>query len=800
MKSLSQSKSLILSSFIRKPTGTVSTIVSLVAIAFSASASAAALEEIVVTAQKREQRLQDVPISISAINGDEILRANAQGMKELVNKISGVLVQDHYGTNTFYVIRGIGLNDYRANSAPSAAVYVDEIYQGGMLAGSPSAYDVERVEFLKGPQGTLYGRNASSGAINLITRKPTDEFEGYAKAGIGRFSNMIAEGAVSGPINENFLYRLSGQYNTFQDTVFDNVSPDPSVSVDPDAFEPTQASIRGQLLWQPSDVSEVLLKATYTEKSGPTASSIAVPTRDGPIAGSCPGTDGSYDANFAAGCTAGFQFRHVPSNGSREVNHNIVADNDFKFWEFGLTASREFDWANLTSISAYSGYDTDQRFDFDATISEGLNVRQKAENAFYSQELRLASTTDEGTNWMIGGNASYERYEEDQRTFYAGLLDDSGAFPLGTINYIGAPGRTSLTSPHFATRATDANAPFQDIVQRTTSIAVFTDNEIPLTETLSLIAGYRYTYEKRELAGAAYIAFTDGTAEFANRPIDAANGIPGPGDAVGSGETTTQRSSGRIGLNWQPTDELLIYTTFSESFKSGGFDAGFMNNVTHLTNPYKPEIVSSFEIGIKADPLENLRVNAAVFYMDFDDPQQRITTVVTDPSGAIIPQAILSNVDQARVFGIETEVVWRVTDHLTLSGTAAIIDSEIDDPDQPVFDGNSLSHSPDETFTVDGVYEVPFGNSYVGRIQANMKYLSDHFLRLESQNLDLQKSYAVADAQLSVAREDGTWEVSAFVRNLTDEFYFTDAQAGFGATRFNVGMPRTYGISASFNF
>ena len=310
----------------------------------------------------------------------------------------------------------------------------------------------------------------------------------------------------------------------------------------------------------------------------------------------------------------------------------------------------------MTSITAYSGYDTDQRFDFDATISEGLNVRQKAENAFYNQEIRLANVNDDGTSWMLGVNAGYEKYEEDQRTFYAGVLDDSGPFPLGSINYIGAPGRTSLTSPNFPTRATDANAPFQDIEQTTTTFAVFTDNEIPLTETLSLIAGYRFTYEKRELEGAAYIAFNDGTAEFANRPIDAANGIPGPGDAVGSGQTTTKRSSGRVGLNWKPTGDMLIYTTFSESFKSGGFDAGFMNNVTHFTNPYKPEIVSSIELGIKADPLDNLRVNAALFYTDFEDPQQRITTVVTEPGGATIPQAILSNVDQARVYGFETEI------------------------------------------------------------------------------------------------------------------------------------------------
>jgi iron complex outermembrane receptor protein len=756
------------------------------------------IEEIVVTAQKRQESIQDVPISMAAIGGDEIQRTNAQSVKELVGKVSGVLIQDHYGTNTFYVIRGIGLNDFRSNSSPSAAVYVDEVYQGGMLAGSPPTYDVDRLEILKGPQGTLYGRNASSGAVNLITRKPTEEFEGYAKVGIGRFTNVLGEGVVSGPISDSLMYRLSAQYSSYEDTVHENVSPLPAVRDvrGTDAFVPESVSVRGQVLFQPGNDTDVLIKGTLTSKSGSTANSVAIPRLDSLSAGDppCPGFDGSLDANFAANCTAGFELQHIPTNASndRETNHNFVSENDLDFWELALTIDHDLDWAELISITAYSAFETDQNFDFDATISEGLNVRQAAESNSASQELRLANVSEEGISWMLGANVAYEEYEEPQRTFYAGVLDDSGPFPLASINYSGAPGRVSPTSPHFATRDTEANTLYQDIAQDTTSYAVFTDNEIRLTGALSLVAGYRYTYEKREFTGAAYVGFTDGATEFTNQD--------GVGDADGSSEAVTKRSSGRLGLNWRPSDSILVYGTFSESFKSGGFDAGFLNNVLPIINPYKPEIVRSFEVGFKSDPRDNLRLNAAIFYSDFDDPQTRLTTNVTGPGGIVIPQTILSNLDEARVMGLEGEIAWRAAEYLTLGATASLMDSEVDDPANPAFDGNPLSHAPEQTFTVDGVYERPVGDNLTLRLQANMKYLSDHFLRAEATPIDEQEAYTTVDAQVSLAHQNGGWEVSVFARNLADEFYFVDGQGGFGANRYTIGMPRTYGVTATFNF
>ncbi|MEP7245321.1 MAG: TonB-dependent receptor plug domain-containing protein, partial [Gammaproteobacteria bacterium] len=170
-------------------------------------AAAPALEEVLVTAQKRQESAQNVGLSIAALSAEQIDAMNAGSAKDLVNHVSGVLVNDNFGAYSSYVIRGIGQNDLEANSSPSAAVYVDDVYQANTIAGSPLVFDQQRVEILKGPQGTLYGRNSSSGAINFISKHPTPELEASAKVTLGEFDHYEAEGAVSGPISDGLMYR-----------------------------------------------------------------------------------------------------------------------------------------------------------------------------------------------------------------------------------------------------------------------------------------------------------------------------------------------------------------------------------------------------------------------------------------------------------------------------------------------------------------------------------------------------------------------------------------------------------------
>lgn len=751
--------------------------------------------DIVVTAQRREQSAQDVPISLAVLSGETIERANIQSAKELVSQVSGVLVQDHYGTSTFYVIRGIGLNDLRSNSSPSAAVYLDEVYQGNILAGSPPTYDLERVEVLKGPQGTLYGRNASSGAVNIITRKPTRSFEGYSKISVGRFEHATIKGAVGGPMADTLSFRVAGQYDLFGNSVFRNVSPVPAIrGVTPgEAYAPKSGSVRGQLLWQPSGNTEVLLKVSYGQRSGSTVNTVAVPTLQIPGSPSiCPGSNAGPDLVLRGGCQAGLasDIFVIPPTGKRLVSVNFPSKLDAKFWSGTLRVDHDFGWADLVSISAYDGFTFDQRFDFDATVAEGLNVRQESRDKAFSQEFRLSDNRG-GISWLVGVNAGSDRYREPVRTFYAG---DFIAGERGSRNFIGAPGRVGATSPHYVTRLTDANSVYQTLAQSNAAYAVFTDNEIAITERLSLIVGYRFTYETRKIRGQGFVTFNDGSQELANQ-FDL-------GPANGRGKTSTKRSSGRIVLNWRPASNVLTYASLAESFKSGGFDAGFLSNITFLQNSYGPEVVRSAEVGIKAEPLPGLRLNGALFYTDYDNPQARLTFFTPGPGGVQIPQSILGNLDKARVYGAEAEVEWRPFRGLNLSGTATLLDTKVSQSGSGAgtFDGNPLSHAPKQSFTLNGTYQFPLGGGLQGRVQGNMKYVGAHYLRPEALPIDRQSSYIVVDAHVAFGAENGGWELSLWGRNLTDKLYFVDAQVGFGAQRYNVGMPLTWGASGTVRF
>lgn len=753
------------------------------------------LEEIVVTAQKRQETVQDVPISIAVLSAEDIRNANVASAKELVDKMSGVLAQDHYGTNTFYVIRGIGLNDYRVNSSPSAAVYVDEVFQGTMLGGSPGVYDVERVEVLKGPQGTLYGRNASSGAVNIVTRKPTEKFEGYVKGGYGSYQRLSTEGAVGGPIGDSLAFRFSGMFDRYGESVYKNVSPAPQLrDVAPgDVFVPENLGARAQLLWRAGGDTDVLLKTSYSKREGASANTIAIPTTQIPGSASvCPGVNGPPDNRGRAGCSTGNLngVPVIPPTADRTVSHNFPPEFDAEAWSAALTVQHPFEWGALTSITAYDRLHANQNFDFDSTILDGLNVRQVSRYKAYSQELRLAGDAAARIKWLVGVNGGFDDYHEPVRTFYSGAYLGS---ERGSANYSGAPGRVAATSPHFATRNTTANSLFQTIDQETTSYAVFTDDEFKLNDQWSLVAGYRYTFERREFEGAGFVGFTDGANELANQS--------NLGAAIGSSRLDTKRSTGRIGMNWRPATDVLAYLTVSESFKSGGFDAGFLSNVTYIQTPYEAEIVRSYELGVKTDPLPNLRFNAAVFHTDFENPQARITFFFPGPGGVQVPQGILSNLDEAQILGAETDVTWRPLPGLTLAATGTWLDTEVEHRGSgaATFDGKPLSYAPEFSGTLDVVYEFPVSATLTGRVQSNVKYVGAYFLRPEALPIDREDGYSVVDAQLGVVSDAG-WEAMLWGRNLADEQYLVDGQAGFGSNRYSLGMTRTYGLSVTVNF
>jgi iron complex outermembrane receptor protein len=749
----------------------------------AAAAESGALDEIVVTAQRRSENIQAIGLSIAALSAEDVDSMNVSGAKEMVNHVSGVLVNDNFGTYTSYVIRGIGQNDFEANSSPSAAVYVDDIYQANTIAGSPLVFDLERVEILKGPQGTLYGRNSSSGAVNMISKRPTSEFEASAKVLAARFERYELEAAISGPFNERLMYRLAGKVLR-QDSPYDLATPEPARPVaSGEAYAPKDQAFRGQLLWKPADTTEVLLMGKFAQQKGIASNSIAIPTTQTPGGPVCLGRNAPPDAR--AGCRAGYAAGGfvVPPTDKFTVSVNFLEPMDNTFRGVSARVDHDFSAATLTSISAYEDFDFFRNWDEDATVINGLHIREGIEFDQLSQELRLAGVQGR-LDWIVGAFYSDDSYH-DIRNLYAGQFVDG----LGTVNYVGAPGRVGSASPRFAARVATANGLLSDLTQETTSAALFTDDKIRLTERLSLVGGYRFTYEKRRFFGTGSVVFTDGSTELANQ-----NDV---GPAIGDEAIETRRSSGRLGLNWQLDPRKLVYGLVSGAFKSGGFDGSPSSNVAVTFTPYREEVVNSAELGFKTD-WSNLRLNGAIFYTRYDDPQARIRFDVLGADGVtIIPQTQLGNLDKAIAKGAELELSWRIIDGLKLDATGTYLDTTISTSGSAAatFNGNPLPFAPKFSGTLGIEYAWSIGAGLVAGIGVDGKYVGTHYLRPEKFAID-EEQYTVVNAQARLGGESGRWEVELFGKNIGDEQYRVNAVGGIGADVFAIGQPTIWGLAA----
>jgi iron complex outermembrane recepter protein len=753
--------------------------------AADAEVPAGMLEEVVVTAQKRSENIQSVGLSIAALSAEQVDAMNVGGAKELVNHVSGVLVNDNFGTYTSYVIRGIGQNDFEANSSPSAAVYVDDVYQANTIAGSPLVFDLERVEVLKGPQGTLYGRNSSSGAVNIISKRPTSEFEASAKLLVARFNHYELEGAISGPISDSLMYRLAGK-SLRQDSPYDLVTPDPTRPVaSGEAYAPKDHAVRGQLLWKAGDATNVLFMGRFAQQKGIASNSIAIPTTQVPGGPVCPGRAGPPEGAALAGCRAGYAAGGfvVPPTDEFTVSVNFLEPMDNSFHGVSARVDHDLPFATLTSISAYEDFDFFRNWDEDATVINGLHIQESIDFHQLSQELRLAGEHGR-VDWIVGAFYSDDSYH-DVRYLYAGEFVDG----LGTVNYVGAPGRVGSSSPHFATRLATASTLLSDLTQETTSAALFTDDKIRLTQRLFLVGGYRFTYEKRRFFGAGSVLFTDGARELANQ-----NDV---GPATGDEFIETRRSSGRLGLNWQLDPDKLLYALVSGAFKSGGFDGSPSSNFAVTFTPYREEVVQSAEVGFKTD-WSNVRLNGAIFYTQYEDPQARIRRDVLGADGVtIIPQTQLGNLDEAISKGVELELAWRPVRGLTVDATATFLDSEIDasGATAAAFDGNPLPFAPKFSGTLAAEYGWPVGSGLIAAFGVDGKYVGTHYLRPEQFAID-EEQYTVINARARLGSESGAWEIELFGKNVGDEQYRVNAVGGIGADVFAIGQPAVWGLAA----
>ena len=732
----------------------------------SAQADEKRLDTVSVTAVHKATDLVDIPASVEILTDETLDVANALNSAEDVTRLlTGVQAAVANGSQVAFQIRGIGAVDHQALTPGAAAVYQDGVYLATNVQTGLMLYDLERVEVLKGPQGTLYGRNASSGAINFLSRSAASEQLNYVDASYGRFERLDLSGGYGGDLSDEVSYRVAGRYLE-QGPVLDNVQSNPAIATGPEAAggERDELGLRASLAWDAREATSLLLRAHYEQDRGinPTPRNDAL-------------NIGKHE---------------ISSEGDGIQN----TDNEF----FGASARAitEIEGWSVTSLTAIEGYNQQYGFDFDGTPApfgvSSLNANLSYDRGFVqvSEELHVQKSFGWG-DALLGGFASYDDFEQ-RYVIWCGVLDPDTL--VGTCPYVGAAGRVG---PNPASPGV-ARTLVTDIEQSRTTLALFSYNDINLTDRLTLTVGGRFTHESIEGEGRGQHVFDDGTIALNNRD--------GAGPAIGSNEIDEDRFSGNLALRYAFDGIGTAYVSVANGYKSGGFNGEVQNNALHFADEglFDAETVTSYEAGFKSAVSDPLSWSLAAFYQDYDAPQARIFVSFDLPDGATIISNSLSNLDEATAYGLEVSGRWSPVKNLDLDAGVTFLETEISQTNNlggnaALFDGNALPFSSDVTGRLSARYTRAVMDDVGATATVSAKYNGAFYLDAEGLETRRQDAYTLLDASLALRFDQNGLEVGLWGRNLLNEDYAT---SGYGFIGYNTfrSDPATYGVRLRYEF
>ena len=724
----------------------------------------AQIEEVVVTAQKTEQSSQDIPIALNAFSGNFIENSGAADISDLSSFSPGFEVSDTSSGQPNLFIRGVGTNDFGAGSDPAVGVYLDGVYIGRPGTALLNLMDIQRVEVLKGPQGTLFGRNAAAGAISIITNKPHEEKEGSFSTMIGNYGQRQAKLMYNAPITDNFFFRGNFQTNA-RDGYIDNANGD-------ELGEQEEYSGRTSFLYA-GDLTEMILSLDFDKISNDGASRI------------------SNVAAFGGGDPYG------------EASHDEDEYETRDAWGASLTVTHDFESVTFTSISAYRFFSAELWNDEDGgdSFANYFATLNDEKSHYYSQEFRLNSAEDSNIRWFVGGSFSYEDIEQTSVAQFTtnsitSVLADQVSQLLGGIPVTQTAALTATHAQALLSGATfnlfqsDWGQFFRDDISNTgkyESYAVYGEVTFPISERVDLTLGGRYTEDKKEFSW--YNAFN--SFDFSVVYPDLA--VPAIED-----EDSWSAFNMRASLQFFVNDDVLLFGTVSQGYKAGGF-----NSQTPGSASFDPEEILNIEMGVKSSFLDNtLRFNASIFQYYYDDLQ--VNSIETAP-GALFPSVQVLNASEAEGRGLEFELIWLPTDGLTLTANGAIQDTEITawDATSDSREGNELPRAPKETLSLGMDYEwlLDSGSSVTWHVDGT--YTAGHYFNTENTDLESIGGVTVANTRLTYLSANEEWQISGFVNNVTDKEYYID-RGGLGKEVLSPitqrALPRTYGVEFKYNF
>lgn len=732
------------------------------------------IQEVIVTAQKREQSLQSLGVTMSALSAAELDARNYRDLAESTAAISNVELFEDYpsaGLPT-WIIRGVGLQDFNTNNTPTASVFTDEIYQSSVVMGGAGLFDVEQLEIMKGPQGGLYGRNTTGGAVLLNTRRARlGEQSGSVGVHYGSWSDAGIEGTFNVPLSDRLAWRVAGRILSRDDAW------QRSIPGNREHGEQERWDLRSWLNFAATENLSIEWKvqAGADDSEIDLARAVGLYSATGGFCGSM--LAGRRDDTSCLSWAGFNQLVQLQPNtnevASQAMDGSLVLSEPLNqqsndYLSSLLHISGKIGDLELLSITGIDQFDYGVSLDLDASDGEFAHRLSSSDIELLSQEFRVQSDDDNGLSWMLGLSLSEERFEERRQFLFRDnfLVIASMGLSFGNVDYD----------------------------QDTSSQALYGNIRYAFQEDWNLNLSLRYTNEDKEYRnGQVY--------------------VPGPVPFYVYNNLSRDYSlddhwSGNIGLEWTPQENLLIYASVADAYKSGGFYGGFPSFPQEI-DPYQEETIIAYELGFKSDPASSLRLNGAVFYYDYTDVQGFISRLNSLTNTQI---NVLANQGDAEHSGAEIEIEWYPTERWNLSLDVAYLDASIKASSitsRNIF-GASVPIAGRRPYAPmwSAASALQYQFSMLGQYRSRASLFYDYRSRFSGAQLSLVEEgiyklpgYGLWHANLDIFSKGESWQASVWVKNLADKVYRTRVKSdGLLSFADIYGEPRSVGVSLKYSW
>ena len=776
----------------------------------------ATVDTLVVTAQRREESANTVAMAIQAVRGETLERLHVTDTRDLSAFAPSFTVSQSYQGVPTYTLRGIGFNTINLSATSTVGTYVDEVAYAYPFMMTGPIFDLQRVEVLKGPQGTLYGRNTTAGLVDFVTNKPTDEFAAEATVEVGNYETYNFEGVINGQVAPGLAARLAFRAeNSDKGWQISNTRGERQGEVD-------RWGVRGSLLFTPNDRLTVDASLTYWENKSDTVSAQGIgftpATAVSPFL--APGLADYIAANRPTRASQADWAPRAVRSADIGIGPGLAGplreDNTFT----GLKLRIAYELTDDMRIVSLTGYNDLKRralFDWSGAPYEILLQRARGDIESFSEELRIEGSTEKA-NWLVGGYVARDEILDSNRT----LLGQNAN--VGLIRFAGA-GLLATPFNSGGYTAEQMSQAFRTYVDRgdieTKTWSLFANADYRITDTLKITGGIRYTEDKQDYNGCSrdFNGSMLPNVNVVNRALffqtygvvvgeiaaNQCNTFDPAALAFGPviSQLDENNVAWRVALDWTPADNLLLFASVSKGAKAGATPVNAAN-ISTQNAPAKQELLTAYEAGIKAGLLDRrMQVNVSGFYYDYKDKQ--LSVYFADPIYTALSR--LQNVPDGEAYGLDGEVTWRVTPELTLIASGTLLHTEvqgyvgINAAGQPQdFDGRPFLYSPKRSGSITALYSTPINERLAFDAALNARWQAKSHADLEGDPRFEVKDYGLVNASIGVRSLDDRWRLQAWVRNLTNTYYWTAVSSNANVVVRFPGQPRTYGLSLTASY